>query len=402
MTIASILPTARTVFLDTNSNPLSGGQVFFYVPPNTTTLKTTWQDATGTIPNDNPVILDGNGSALIYGTGQYLMEVWDSDNNLIYTGLTQDLYGLVVNSANIFTGANDFTGGSITVPTEPFGDDSTNAASTAFVQDAIAGIASPTPIYGGAVIKGLVPSSINGSSTTAALQVSIGSCTDSTSATIMSSTTILNWAVSNGTLINGFQGGTTLPNSSTIHFFLCNGNTGYGLYASTTLSPSIPTGYSTYSRRIFSLITDGSGNLLRGSAVEVEGGALAFYLATQTDQTVSLNNIARTLFTIVVPSQLNFEPFYRADTNATGGHYVLLTSPFQTDAAPTPGDGSPPSFIGAPGFDVGLATLSQSASSPARSGILITNTSAQLGARSTNASLSLYYVNQGWKDFRRD
>lgn len=109
MTIATILPTGRTVFLDANANPLSLGKVYFYVP-NTTTPKTTWQDATGSVQNSNPVDLDGNGSALIYGSGQYTQEVHDAAGNLVYTALTQDLYGLIVNGNNVFTGTNTFTG----------------------------------------------------------------------------------------------------------------------------------------------------------------------------------------------------------------------------------------------------------------------------------------------------
>lgn len=110
MTIATILPTARTVFLDTNDNPLAGGKVYMFVPPNTTTPKTTWQDATGAIANSHPIILDADGSALIYGSGQYLQEVFDADDNLVYTGLTQDVYGLIVNGNNTFTGNNIFEG----------------------------------------------------------------------------------------------------------------------------------------------------------------------------------------------------------------------------------------------------------------------------------------------------
>ena len=110
MTVATILPNARTVFVDANSNPISGGSVYFYVPPNTTTLKTTWQDASGTIPNTNPVILDGDGSALIYGSGQYLQEVYDANDNLVWSGLTQDPYGLIVNGNNVWTGSNTFNG----------------------------------------------------------------------------------------------------------------------------------------------------------------------------------------------------------------------------------------------------------------------------------------------------
>lgn len=110
MTITTILPTAKTVFLDTNNNPLAGGKVFFYIP-NTSTPKTTWQDAGATISNANPVILDGQGSALIYGSGQYRQVLQDSLGNLIWDQLTQDTYGLVVASDNIFTGANTFTQG---------------------------------------------------------------------------------------------------------------------------------------------------------------------------------------------------------------------------------------------------------------------------------------------------
>lgn len=124
---ATILPTARTVFLDTNSNPLSGGKVYFYVPPATTTPKTTWQDAGQSVANSNPVVLDGNGSALIYGSGQYLQEVRDSSGNLIYSGLTQDVYGLITNGNNTFSGNNNF-------PTQFSTDSSTLVATTAFVQ----------------------------------------------------------------------------------------------------------------------------------------------------------------------------------------------------------------------------------------------------------------------------
>jgi hypothetical protein len=55
--------------------------------------------------------------------------------------------GALVGAANTFTGANSFTGGSITVPTLASTDNSTNAASTAFVKSLLGGyapIASPT------------------------------------------------------------------------------------------------------------------------------------------------------------------------------------------------------------------------------------------------------------------
>lgn len=85
---ALLLPNAKQQFFNGNGTPLSGGRVYFYEPPNTTVLKTTWQDADQTIPNANPVILDGSGEAIIYGTGQYRQIVKDSLGNTIWDQLT--------------------------------------------------------------------------------------------------------------------------------------------------------------------------------------------------------------------------------------------------------------------------------------------------------------------------
>lgn len=79
----SILPQGLTQFLDVNGKPLAGGKIYTYVV-GTTTPKTTWQDAAGTIPNANPIILDSGGRGIIWGTGQYRMQVYDSIGNLIW------------------------------------------------------------------------------------------------------------------------------------------------------------------------------------------------------------------------------------------------------------------------------------------------------------------------------
>jgi len=51
---ASILPPAKTTFLDANGKPLTAGTVESFIPA-TTTHKTTWQDAAETIPNANAI-----------------------------------------------------------------------------------------------------------------------------------------------------------------------------------------------------------------------------------------------------------------------------------------------------------------------------------------------------------
>jgi hypothetical protein len=78
---ASILPPPRFVALDPGTGqPLVGGFVRTYVP-STLTPKLTWQDAVQTTPNTFPIVLDGAGSAVIYGVGSYDIAVTDALGN---------------------------------------------------------------------------------------------------------------------------------------------------------------------------------------------------------------------------------------------------------------------------------------------------------------------------------
>lgn len=69
------------------NSALAGGSVGFYIP-NTLTTKQTWQDSGETVLNQNPVPLDANGCAVIYGAGVYRMIVQDSLSNTVYDKLT--------------------------------------------------------------------------------------------------------------------------------------------------------------------------------------------------------------------------------------------------------------------------------------------------------------------------
>ena len=83
----SLIPPAKTTFLNSNGAPLASGKVYFYVP-NTLTPKTTYQDFGGATPNTQPVILDAAGRAKIWGTGQYRQKVFDKNNSLIWDAET--------------------------------------------------------------------------------------------------------------------------------------------------------------------------------------------------------------------------------------------------------------------------------------------------------------------------
>lgn len=109
---AALLPNAKAQFIDSTGKPLVGGKVYFYIP-NTSTLKDTYQDSAQTILNTNPVVLDANGQAIIWGVGTYRQVVYDQNGNLIWDQITEDITnGGIGNFAdNVFVSGVDFTQG---------------------------------------------------------------------------------------------------------------------------------------------------------------------------------------------------------------------------------------------------------------------------------------------------
>lgn len=80
---ANLLPNGRQQFSDGNGKPYASGQVFFYVPT-TTTFKNTWSDPEKANLNVNPVLLDANGEAVIFGDGEYRQILKDVNGNQIW------------------------------------------------------------------------------------------------------------------------------------------------------------------------------------------------------------------------------------------------------------------------------------------------------------------------------
>lgn len=81
------LPQGTTTFIGPTGEPLSGGKVFTYVPGGTTPLAT-WQDPGQVSLNTNPILLNANGQAVIYGWGAYRLLVQDSLGNTISDSIT--------------------------------------------------------------------------------------------------------------------------------------------------------------------------------------------------------------------------------------------------------------------------------------------------------------------------
>jgi len=119
----SVLPNAMTQFVDGNGAPYAGGHVYMYIP-GTTTPKATYQTPQGTSPNQNPITLDANGRAVIWGSGTYRQILQDAFGVVVWDQLTYASpianantigalwYGTASGTANAITlsGINGFTG----------------------------------------------------------------------------------------------------------------------------------------------------------------------------------------------------------------------------------------------------------------------------------------------------
>jgi hypothetical protein len=81
--MTALIPNGKQQFCDAAGTSLALGSVAFYVP-GTLTPKDTWKDAAQSSLNTNPVDLDADGRAVIFGTGDYRQIVMDRDGNTIW------------------------------------------------------------------------------------------------------------------------------------------------------------------------------------------------------------------------------------------------------------------------------------------------------------------------------
>lgn len=341
------------------------------------------------------VIPDGNkGDITVSGGGAS----WQINAGVIGNA---ELANLAVTGAKL----NDSFVNDLTTVTAAAGDflpiadvSDSNRKKKVLISD-IVSLAAP-PLY--SHIAGFLPSSIAGTNTTATLTVSAGQATDSTNTALITRAITTSWAVANGNAINGFQGGATLPNSSTIHFFVCSGGSGSGVFASTSLAPTLPTGYNTAFRRIFSLRTSATGALLPIAANELHGGGLISFLGTQI---LDINGASpgtgsRTLYPLTVPAGVKVQPLYRMNPNTFTPGSIIITSPDETDVVPAGYTiGNYYTFFSAvPGYDGAGNSTGGYVTNDA---ILLTDTSAQIGIRAAGTVPVVYWVTRGWIDFRR-
>lgn len=386
MATAYLIGAPYNQFLDNNGTPLAGGLVHTYVAGTVNTPQITYTDSTGTIAAANPIVLDAGGRCAIWANASLKITVADSNDVPVRT--TDNITPTNILPPNSVTNAALAQAPAFTIKGNATG-------ATANVTDLTAMQVQQ--------LLGKIPTNISGyistaqtftNSTSATMTISAGIASDSTNTVLLFGGSFA-WSIANGNAINGYQSGTTLPNSSTIHFYvIAKADLSiYASFASTSLTPTLPSTYFYY-RRIFSLNTNSSGSLISGNATEIEGGALLYYLTTQLldINTTTGTSAARTLYTLTVPTGIKVRIIYRA--TALTATYTLLTSGDETDVAVAA------SLTAVPLVDM-QDTVAQDGSLLGRN-FLTTNTNGQIGARSSSGSANtLNFVTSGFIDFRR-
>lgn len=226
----------------------------------------------------------------------------------------------------------------------------------------------------------------NGSDANNDIDVSSGSCRDSTDADNMVLAAITKrldatWVV--GTNQGGLDTGVK-ANTTWYHVWVIKRvDTGVVdvLFSLSVSAPTMPANY-TLKRRIGSIITDGSGNL----RAFIQLGDVFRYVTPIQD--VSINNLSTTavLYTLSTPLGYKARPLVRTLTGNTSA-VIILTSPDETDSAASATESV------APGFDLGGGDISTQP-------FLYTNTSSQIRARASAAASTLYINTRGWIDTR--
>lgn len=334
---------------------------------NPTTSAVNWEKLSlGRIWNTNVTYASGDS---VYG----------SDGKL-YLSLTSS------NSGNDPTGDIVNWGPAITnFPTQSTGDNTTLAATTAFVQTEISPSAS--------AISGLVPS--NAADADHDTTISTGDARDSAGAKSLALSSTITKQIDSSWVVGNDMGGLfsgTVAADTTYHLFIIeqdsDGLIDAGFDTSLTAA-NIPTGYTAF-RRVASFLTDASANLLGFVATEISGSGLRvdYDLRVQDVSNTSPGTAANTA-SMTVPSGIPFLLNMDASLNDAANASIYITSLTETDVA---ADNTHQDLRVSSGSGWSTTNLKR-----------MTNTSGQIRYRSSlGAGLTNFFINtRGFDDFRR-
>lgn len=112
--MATLLPEGKQSYTDSAGAPLVGGKLYTY-DAGTSNPRVTYQDAAGTTPNTNPIILDARGEATVFWQGAYKIilktaadvTLWTVDNatTVDITTPVNNLIADLANNANLAKGS---------------------------------------------------------------------------------------------------------------------------------------------------------------------------------------------------------------------------------------------------------------------------------------------------------
>lgn len=302
----------NSVFINSS---LAGGSVAFYIP-NTNTPKQTWANSAQTILNTNPVNLDQNGCAIIYGAGSYRQVLFDSLGNTVWDQITADTSssnstfwaGVAGGTPNVITVVDpgfNATDGTI-INFTALGTNTTSATlnpsgfgNIPTLKDTTAG---PVALTGGEIIQNnpisaifraadnsfhllnTVIASANGATAplcgATGLKITNSSVTPSTIISLTADQIVMqtaagltinrsnvsvtvNISLGNSTSTAGGMDGEAPGISQTINIWaIDNGAAPSAIGSLSATAPNQPSGY-TYKCRLGTMIVDGSGNLYR-------------------------------------------------------------------------------------------------------------------------------------------
>ncbi len=200
------------------------------------------------------------------------------------------------------------------------------------------------------------------------------------------------WAV--GTAAGGLFSGATLAVDSVYHLFIIrkdsDGSIDAGFDDNITAT-NIPAGYTSF-KRIGSVLTDGSSNIIAFDAKEISGGGIKVLWVSPPLDFDGATVTTAALVTLQVPTGISVEAFLNVHLDRSGGGaptITYLSSPDVTDEAPSE-TASP------------LATIISHGNSIAAEPSKRTNTSGQIRRRSDDTSGTLRLSTLGYVDWRVD
>jgi len=250
---------------------------------------------------------------------------------------------------------------------------------------------------GASIVPGLVYGvqlSNNATNPNTSIDFSTGSATDDALDATMTLSATLTKALNAAWAVGSNQGGLdtgTKANSTWYHVFLIQrSDTGVvdGLFSTSLASPVMPTNYNR-KRRLGSIRTDGSGNIL----AFVQNGDTFLWAAPPVDVNASSVSTAGALSTMLIPVDVQVEGIFQSVFSGPGGtsSLVVISSPQQNNVAPTSGS------VSAITLALGSTSLISVNETRVRS-----NTSSQirLRANASPAGIVLQVATLGWVDPR--